>query len=302
MTAMLDRPSVFAAPSDPFGRFASPPAERGDAASMFDQFASLGQRAGEPGDLSSPPRPVGEPAQRDEAWTGYRRNGVESAAPSADTASWQRDVTREPGEARGPAGPAELRRQPEPTRPPAEPGADVPFASPSALPSALPFTSPSGATEFGWYNGTAPHPHERGGSEPPGPRVQTPWTDPPAPAQPAQAGRPHQGDRTEPAPGPMTPPPPAFGTIDSIVGQPALVTALREIVATPQHELRLLVAGPPGTGKSLTVEVLHRLLAVRGFDGKPVWVGPNSSTPRPGRPPSHTFAGTPNDAAASAFW
>ncbi|MGH3658606.1 MAG: hypothetical protein ACRDUA_18270, partial [Micromonosporaceae bacterium] len=60
--------------------------------------------------------------------------------------------------------------------------------------------------------------------------------------------------------------------IDSIVGQPALVTALREAVAAPEQDLRLLVAGPPGTGEGLTIDVLSRLLSARGFDGTAITI------------------------------
>lgn len=62
--------------------------------------------------------------------------------------------------------------------------------------------------------------------------------------------------------------------IDSIVGQPALVTALREVMTAPEQGLHLLVAGPHGTGRSLTVEVLTRILASRGFDPTPVQLAP----------------------------
>ena len=102
-----------------------------------------------------------------------------------------------------------------------------------------------------------------------------------AAAQPAagSAVRPAAGAAARPAnpaPSQRTEPPTlleqALAMIDSIVGQPALVTALREILAAPEHDLRLLVAGPPGTGKSLTVDVLARLMTVRGFDGTAVWI------------------------------
>jgi hypothetical protein len=64
----------------------------------------------------------------------------------------------------------------------------------------------------------------------------------------------------------------AMALIDRIVGQSALVSALREIVMNPETDIRLVVAGPPGTGRSLAVEVAARTLTLRGFDGTAVWL------------------------------
>jgi len=70
----------------------------------------------------------------------------------------------------------------------------------------------------------------------------------------------------------MSPRARAMALIDRIVGQAALVSALREIVMNPDADIRLVVAGPPGTGRSLAVEVAARTLTVRGFDGTAVWL------------------------------
>lgn len=55
------------------------------------------------------------------------------------------------------------------------------------------------------------------------------------------------------------------------VGQPELAAALDE-VASSEHPVRLLVAGPAGTGKGMTVDVLGRLLATRGLTRPPIWL------------------------------
>ncbi|WP_460525394.1 DNA polymerase III subunit gamma/tau domain-containing protein [Flindersiella endophytica] len=65
----------------------------------------------------------------------------------------------------------------------------------------------------------------------------------------------------------------SYRMIDRIIGQPALAAALREIASSPDQPVRLLVAGPPGTGRGLTVDILSRLLTIRGFHGAPMWVG-----------------------------
>ncbi|MBM7791121.1 serine/threonine-protein kinase [Tenggerimyces flavus] len=59
---------------------------------------------------------------------------------------------------------------------------------------------------------------------------------------------------------------------DRIVGQPDLVSALRELAERHEQEVRLLVVGPPGTGMGLTVDVLRKLVVARGFDGSAAWV------------------------------
>lgn len=65
----------------------------------------------------------------------------------------------------------------------------------------------------------------------------------------------------------------SYRMIDGIIGQPALAAALREIASSPDQPVRLLVAGPPGTGRGLTVEILARLLSIRGYHGAPLWIG-----------------------------
>ncbi|WP_020577178.1 hypothetical protein [Actinopolymorpha alba] len=87
----------------------------------------------------------------------------------------------------------------------------------------------------------------------------------PADPEPAQ----EEGDGTHVGPSAIAQ---ALAMIDTIVGQPALAAALREALSAPDQDIRLLVAGPPGTGKSLTVDVLARLLTLRGFDGTAVWL------------------------------
>ncbi|MET9022216.1 hypothetical protein ABZV93_19765 [Actinopolymorpha sp. NPDC004070] len=64
----------------------------------------------------------------------------------------------------------------------------------------------------------------------------------------------------------------ATAMIDRIVGQPALVAVLRELVDMPAQDLRLLVTGPPDVGTNLAVDVLARLMTMRGFDGTAVWL------------------------------
>ncbi|MGW0228702.1 hypothetical protein ACWDWO_10355 [Actinopolymorpha singaporensis] len=64
----------------------------------------------------------------------------------------------------------------------------------------------------------------------------------------------------------------ATAMIDRIVGQPALVAVLRELVDMPAQDLRLLVTGPPDVGADLAVDVLARLMTLRGFDGTAVWL------------------------------
>lgn len=56
-----------------------------------------------------------------------------------------------------------------------------------------------------------------------------------------------------------------------LIGQPELASALRE-AATPTTTIRLLVAGPPGTGKSVAVEALSDMLEIRGLAQRPVWL------------------------------
>lgn len=57
--------------------------------------------------------------------------------------------------------------------------------------------------------------------------------------------------------------------LDRIVGQPALVQTLEQIAVDAQTPVRLLVAGPPGTGRGRTVEALARIVSERRLRGEP---------------------------------
>lgn len=157
-------------------------------------------------------------------------------------------------------------------------------------------TEPSAANSNGTSNGVhggllvgelpAPGPAQSAPQAESAATAPEPAPAPPEPARvqpeptPAEATTPTHAEPTEPeqpvepveamATSPL---PQAYRMIDRIVGQPALVGALREIANSPEHEVRLLVAGPPGTGRGLTVDILSRLLAVRGFHGAPLWIG-----------------------------
>lgn len=56
-----------------------------------------------------------------------------------------------------------------------------------------------------------------------------------------------------------------------VLHQPELEAALRE-VAVQAGPVRLLVAGPAGTGKGLAVDVLSEALQSRGFTQQPIWL------------------------------
>ncbi|HJR46308.1 MAG TPA: AAA family ATPase [Actinomycetota bacterium] len=56
-----------------------------------------------------------------------------------------------------------------------------------------------------------------------------------------------------------------------VVGQPQLESALREAAAS-SGSVRLLVAGPAGTGKGVTVEVVSHILQTRGLVQRPIWL------------------------------
>lgn len=64
-----------------------------------------------------------------------------------------------------------------------------------------------------------------------------------------------------------TPPRPEF----DIIGQPELKSAL-EAVYSSSGPIRMLVAGPPGTGKGITVEALSEALKLRGLFQQPIWL------------------------------
>ena len=57
----------------------------------------------------------------------------------------------------------------------------------------------------------------------------------------------------------------------SVVRQPELEAALRD-AASSSAPARLLVAGPAGTGKGITVDVLSGILQRRGFAQEPIWL------------------------------
>jgi len=121
--------------------------------------------------------------------------------------------------------------------------------------------------DFAWFPASGP---PRQAEEPPYGHVDPGRQDVGSPPDHAW-----QVDYGRGAPDPMRPSgikAQVLAMIDTIVGQPALVTALREAVAAPEYDLRLLVAGPPGTGKGLTIEVLSRLMMLRGFDGGAVTI------------------------------
>ncbi|MEQ7123923.1 hypothetical protein ABN034_05315 [Actinopolymorpha sp. B11F2] len=121
------------------------------------------------------------------------------------------------------------------------------FPAPVAPPASL-VGSPS--NDFAWYNATPPGDYREPVEAESEPGDYAMWT------------------RREPT-GPRAQ---VLALIDSIVGQPALVTALREAVAAPEQDLRLLVAGPPGTGEGMTVDVLSKLVTARGFDGTAITI------------------------------
>ncbi|MEU5882777.1 AAA family ATPase [Spirillospora sp. NPDC047279] len=57
-----------------------------------------------------------------------------------------------------------------------------------------------------------------------------------------------------------------------LVGQPEVVAALRQIVENEDEPVRLLLAGPDGTGKRDAAQEIARLLHERGITGPPVWL------------------------------
>jgi Holliday junction resolvasome RuvABC ATP-dependent DNA helicase subunit len=75
---------------------------------------------------------------------------------------------------------------------------------------------------------------------------------------------------------PQTPSPPFEGRV---LRQPELEAALRD-VARHGGPVRLLVAGPAGTGKGVTVDVLSEVLQSRGLTQQPVWLSAAMVTER----------------------
>ena len=56
-----------------------------------------------------------------------------------------------------------------------------------------------------------------------------------------------------------------------VVGQPELEATLRD-AATSGGPIRILIAGPPGTGKGIAVDTLAELLVTRGLTQRPIWL------------------------------
>ncbi|GAA2755763.1 hypothetical protein [Actinopolymorpha rutila] len=119
-----------------------------------------------------------------------------------------------------------------------------------------------------------PDPAEGTGGEESGPGESGPGEAPDVAS--ADAGDRSAGSLLAPADGPACARGSALAQatamIDRIVGQPALVAVLRELVDMPAQDLRLLVTGPPDVGTDLAVDVLARLMTLRGFDGTAVWL------------------------------
>ncbi|HEY7875603.1 MAG TPA: AAA family ATPase [Actinomycetota bacterium] len=82
----------------------------------------------------------------------------------------------------------------------------------------------------------------------------------------ARFRRPRPSEEEPPARTAMPPP-----VVAGIVGQSELVTALDEAAAST-GPIRILVAGPVGTGKGLAVDALADVLKTRGFAQPPVWL------------------------------
>ena len=59
---------------------------------------------------------------------------------------------------------------------------------------------------------------------------------------------------------------------DKIVGQPDLLAVVEGVLADADHAVRLLVAGPEGTGKGTTASVVESALIERGLITESVWV------------------------------
>src|SRR3954451_10420884 len=57
-----------------------------------------------------------------------------------------------------------------------------------------------------------------------------------------------------------------------IVGQPDLVSALDEVALHTDQPVRMLIAGPDGTGHGLAVDAVEQILAGRGLAQEPIWL------------------------------
>ncbi|GAA4144817.1 AAA family ATPase [Actinomadura keratinilytica] len=103
-------------------------------------------------------------------------------------------------------------------------------------------------------------------------RVTNHLVDRLAPPGAAAAGR---RDPAGLAEGTRTAAPEAVELTEALVGQPELTRALREALAARaagERPIRLLVAGPEGTGKGTAAELLERVLAERGAIREAAWI------------------------------
>lgn len=66
---------------------------------------------------------------------------------------------------------------------------------------------------------------------------------------------------------------------DVVVGQPELASALRD-ASSSGAPVRLLVAGPVGSGKGVAVDALSSILQTRGFVQRPIWLSAAMVTER----------------------
>lgn len=206
--------------------------------------------------------------------------GAVDPAPAgpATTGQAEENLVEQPAQQR-PEQAAEVVAEPEPEEAPAlpvvgeAPGGLTPesLSEPEPEPMAPPELVAMPESAFSVRNGV----HEPGSNgTPSGEPTRLSVSDLPRPAQRA-AQQPNVPPLAEPVesnePGGLLAQ--SYRMIDRIIGQPALAAALREIASSPDQPVRLLVAGPPGTGRGLTVDILSRLLAIRGFHGAPMWIG-----------------------------
>ncbi|RAY11695.1 hypothetical protein DPM19_29175 [Actinomadura craniellae] len=96
-----------------------------------------------------------------------------------------------------------------------------------------------------------------------------------APVNPIAGRLPERPASTEPVPTTGDVAGDRVDLVDEIVGQPELATALREAISGRSRDrrpVRLLIAGPEGTGKGTAVEVLERALVERGAVREALWI------------------------------